>query len=159
MELIKQNLDIKIIDTIFDPDIYGIEANPVIPPERILNVNINTSGKSPLYKVWIFLSGNDLSYVENTTYRLHSTFTDPVRRVERNLTNPDCRLMIWTWGIFEIKATILHRSGRTYNLAHYLNYGKLLEKYQQDSTIKLNYIEQRPRETKGATLNPLRRKK
>lgn len=159
MELIKQSLDLKIIDTVFDPDIYGAETNPVIPADKTLDVKINSSGKSPLYKVWIFLSGNDLPYVDNTTYQLHSTFTNPLRRVERNLNNLDCRLTIWTWGIFEIKATIQHKTGRTYGITHYLNYGKLLEKYQHDSDVRINYIEERPRETRGATLNPLPLKK
>lgn len=154
MELIKERLDLRIIDTVFNPDIYGVEEFPVIPADKTLNVHINSSGKSPLYKVWLFLSGNDLPYVENTTYELHKTFKNPFRRIERNLNNLDCRLTIWTWGIFEIKATILHKSGRTYSISHYLNYGRLLEKFQSDPDIKLNYMEERPRETRGATLNP-----
>ena len=154
MELIKERIDLRIIDTVFDPDIYGVEEYPMIPAGGTLNVHINSSGKSPLYKVWLFLAGNELPYVESTTYELHKTFNNPFRRVERNLTNPDCRLVIWTWGIFEIKATVLHKSGRTYNISHYLNYGKVLEKIQADPGIKINYLEERPRETRGATLNP-----
>lgn len=154
MELVKERLDLKIIDTVFDPDIYGAYESPEIPPDKILNVHIDSQGKSPLYKVWIFLAGNDLSYVESTTYELHPTFSDPFRRVERNLNNIDCRLTIWTWGIFEIKATIVHKSGLTYSLSHSLNYGNLLNKFQdKQSGITINYIEEKPRETRGATLN------
>lgn len=153
MELFKERLELKIIDTVFDPDIYGIDVKPENFADKTLDVHINLSGKYTFYKVWLFLSGYDLSYVESTTYQLHKTFDNPFRKVERNLNNPDCRLMIWTWGIFEINATILHKSGQTYSISHHLNYGNLLEEFQKDDKVTINYIEEKPRETRGAILN------
>lgn len=152
MELVKDRLDLTIIDTVFDPDVYGIEPYPRIPPENVLDVRYHKSGSSSLYKIWIYLAGYDLPFVDNITYQLHSSFENPYRRVERNLTNPDCRLVIWTWGIFQINGTILDKSGRTYSISHHLNYGNLLKEFQSRNDVKINYIEDKPDSRAGATL-------
>jgi hypothetical protein len=154
MQLIKDRLELSIIDTVFDPDVYGFESLPRLPDNKTLAVRVDESGNLPLYKVWLFLTGNDLAYVESTTYQLHSSFSNSVRTVERNVGNLDCRLVIWTWGIFQINATILHKSGRTYSLSHELQYGQLLERYQATGDVKINYLRENSKDKMGAKLNP-----
>jgi hypothetical protein len=36
--------------------------------------------------------------------------------------NPSCKLEIWTWGIFEVSARVLDKSGSTFQLVHPLEY-------------------------------------
>jgi transcription initiation factor IIF auxiliary subunit len=79
------------------------------------------------YKVRIFLEGQDLPFVRQVTYGLHKTFRNPHRVVERTISNPDCRLEIWTWGIFEVTADVQDNTGQVYRLTHQLTYGKELE--------------------------------
>jgi transcription initiation factor IIF auxiliary subunit len=153
--LTKEQLNIKIIDTIFDPNIYGVDEEPVFPrtstppsEDMKYDVRFNKSDETHLYKVWLFLSGNDLPFVDVVTYQLHESFKEPLRNVSRSPSNPDCRLVIWTWGIFQVNATIYDKSGRLYTLTHQLNYGKLLKDFEG----KINFISENPETSLGATL-------
>lgn len=111
-------LNIQVRDSVFDP---------AIPPLPRPKVYVRKSGNNTLYKVWLYLSGYDLPYVQSATYILHPTFSDPIRVVRRNLNNPDCQLIIWTWGTFEIKVKIEDKSGRYYEVVHRLNFDKELK--------------------------------
>ncbi|HEU4391766.1 MAG TPA: pYEATS domain-containing protein [Blastocatellia bacterium] len=109
--------DIKVVDTVFDPS---------LPPNAPRTVYVRRNPDAPLYKVWLYLSGYDLPYVQSVTYILHPTFTDPIRTVPRNVTNPNCQLVIWTWGLFEVAATIRDKQDRTFEIRHQLMYDKEL---------------------------------
>lgn len=111
--------NIEVKDTLFDPNLAA--ESP-----RIVHVRKGADGTS-LYKVWLYLSGYDLPYVESVTYRLHSTFLERDRSVRRSVSNPNCQLVIWTWGLFEVKATILDKSNRRYEVEHNLTYDKELQ--------------------------------
>lgn len=141
-------LDIRIIDTVFDPDKYGVDLSPEVIEKQKPIVSYHKIDDSSLYKVWILLTGPDLPRVDSVTYRLHETFDDPVRMVQRSLSNQDCRITIWTWGIFEIHATILDKAGNTYRLSHWLTYGDVLEK----NSRMIQYSEEKPEISSGATL-------
>ena len=106
-------MDIQVRDSLFDlqPDSD--------PSQKTVTVR---RAETPLYKVWVYLDGRDLPFVESVTYTLHSTFPDPVRKVERTVANPKCALIIWTWGIFEVKASVRNKQGRRYDLRHRLTY-------------------------------------
>lgn len=119
------NLDLR--DSVFDPEIHGPNPkDPRVPPNAPLKVHVRTRGPKPLYKVWLFLYGDDLPHVESVTYTLHPTFSNPVRAVRRTLANPNCQLIIWTWGLFEINATIQDKMGTRYEISHNLKYDELL---------------------------------
>jgi transcription initiation factor IIF auxiliary subunit len=118
------HLNISVKDTALDPS---------LPPDTAKVYVRKKDGKNH-YKVWIFLEGPDVPYVESVTYTLHSTFKNPVRRVPRSLSNPHCTLAIWTWGAFLVKATILDKQGRSYRVSCHLTFDKRLP------TVKDQYV-------------------
>jgi len=109
--------DLRIADSVLDPSAKG----------RVVRQRARGTDR-PLYHVRLFLAGRDLPYVRAVTYRLHPTFPNPVRRVERTAANQACELEIWTWGIFDITAEVEDKQGRTYTLTHTLTYGEELER-------------------------------
>ncbi len=111
-----RRLDIKVRDSVFEP---GSSSRKVY---------YKKTGDSALYKVWLFLDGDDLPYVLGVTYRLHSTFPDPNQTIRRTLSNPNCQLVIWTWGLFKIKALIEEKSGVIREFDYQLQYDKELQK-------------------------------
>ncbi len=149
---VKDQLNLKIIDTVFDPAIYGIEERPVLPRNSAVDakfdIYMSKQDATVHYKVWLFLSGADLPFVDYVTYQLHESFVEPLRTISRTPSNADCRLVIWTWGIFQVNVTIYDKNGRVYVLTHQLNYGNLLKEYHG----KINYNHENPEATYGATL-------
>jgi YEATS family len=123
--------NIEVKDTVFDPNL------PAETPRKV-HVRKGDDGRS-LYKVWLYLSGYDLPYVQNVFYQLHPTFSDRVRRVRRSVSNPNCQLVIWTWGLFKVKVTIEDKSNRRYEVEHDLSYDKELRQegiqyvYEEDN--------------------------
>ncbi len=109
-----KQLNIVIRDTIFDPSLPADQAK----------VHVREKDGKKHYKVWIYLEGNDLPYVESVNYTLHETFKEPVRSVLRSHSNPNCTLVIWTWGVFLVQATIFDKQGFTYLVSHQLTYDK-----------------------------------
>ena len=103
-------------DTIFDPD----------NDERVAYVR-QPKSQQPLYKVWLYLDGPSLPFVERVTYTLHPTFPQPVRTVPRTVSNPRCGLVIWTWGTFTVKALVEDKQGNKVSLEQYLTYGKQVQ--------------------------------
>lgn len=110
-------MDLAVKDSVFDPSLD--------PNISDLTVTVRQA-KKPLYKVWIYLEGKDLPFIESVTYTLHKTFADPVRTVRRTSANPMCELVIWTWGLFEVAARVIDRQGQAYDFSHSLTYGNEL---------------------------------
>jgi transcription initiation factor IIF auxiliary subunit len=108
-----ENLAVDVKDSPFDPD----------NPTREIRVR-NPQAEQPLYQVFVYLDGPGLPFVDSVTYELHRTFDSPVRRVSRSLGNPRCKLEIWTWGLFEVKATILDKSQGQHLRSHQLAYDR-----------------------------------
>jgi transcription initiation factor IIF auxiliary subunit len=108
---------LKIKDTVFDPALCESERK----------VYVRRSGNRPLYKVWLLIEGETLPYIESVTYKLHRTFSNPIRKVRRTPSNPECKLVIWTWGLFEVKAIIKDKNGESHRLTHSLQYDKQLQ--------------------------------
>jgi transcription initiation factor IIF auxiliary subunit len=116
--LINNQLDIEVRDSVFDPSVSRTAES---------KVHVRKSSEGHLkYKIWVYLDGNDLPYIESVTYTLHETFRNPNRTVNRTLANPNCQLTIWTWGLFTIKATILDKKGFSYEVTYKLSYDKEL---------------------------------
>lgn len=111
-------LRVEVRDSVFNPDLMG--------KAKQVNYRKGEDGKA-LYQVWLYLTGEDLPYVKAVTYTLHPTFPDPVYRVERLPSNPDCRLIIWTWGKFDVKVAIEDKEGRLFEMAYPLTFGRQLE--------------------------------
>lgn len=106
----QRKYDIELCDSAFEP---GSNSK---------NTLFKESGKRNLYKVWLYLDGMDLPYVESVTYFLHSSFPKPRTRIQRTPNNPNCSLIIWTWGIFTVKGTVTLKDGSKLDVSHQLTY-------------------------------------
>ncbi len=109
----QEQLAVDVKDSAFDPDATG----------HTILVR-NKSADQPLYRVFLYLDGPDLPFVDSVQYELHPTFTNPTRTVSRTPANPRCKLEIWTWGLFQVTATIRDRKGRTHVRYRDLQYDK-----------------------------------
>jgi transcription initiation factor IIF auxiliary subunit len=107
--MIATQLNLSVVDTPFDPD----------SEEKVVLYRI-VEGKW-LYKVWLYLEGADLVFVGQVKYILHPTFKRREQVVHRTYDNPNCRLLIYTWGIFEVRA-IVRAGGESYELRRRLQY-------------------------------------
>ena len=109
--MIVPRLEVK--DSIHDPDW------PDRPPQWR-----NPASDKPLYKVYLYLDGLGLPYINAVTYVLHPTFKEPTRQVIRTASNPRCKLELWTWGLFRVQAIVADRDGNMVTLTHDLQYDK-----------------------------------
>jgi transcription initiation factor IIF auxiliary subunit len=105
--------NVEVKDSIFDPE----------SSDRTARVQ-NPKSDKPLYRVFLYLEGLGLPYVNAVTYVLHPTFDEPTRQVLRTPANPRCKLEIWTWGLFQVQAIISDREGNMFTLSHDLQYSK-----------------------------------
>lgn len=113
--------DVEIYDQPFDPDsndkiIYYFQRD-----ERYL------------YKIFIYLIGQDLPFVKRVTYHLHPTFPNPESTIVRSDTNRNCKLVTWAWGKFELNAVVEDRKGNKYELSRYLQYDQYFEEDKFES--------------------------
>lgn len=74
------------------------------------------------YKVWLFLTGPRVPFVDVVTYTLHPSFDQPVREVPRTAANPNCTLILWTWGTFEVKVQVRGKQGELAEFTHTMRY-------------------------------------
>ena len=105
---------LRIVDTLFDPD----------GGEKIICYRQMRGQSAPLYKVWLSLEGPSMPFVNQVTYTLHPTFPDPERRVARTVSNPNCQMVIWAWGVFTVQAVVEDKQGRLIRLEHYLTFNQ-----------------------------------
>lgn len=117
MEKITYDLCVK--DTLFNP------FNPASSLEKTATYKRYKSipNSKLLYKVWIFLDGDDLPFVESVRYHLHPTFPNPVQLVERTMKNYRCVLPTFIWGMFNVKAEIFLIDGKMLTINHFLTFG------------------------------------
>ena len=107
-------LDIEVRDTVFDPDLRRSNSK----------VLLRKGERTIKFRVFLYLEGYDLPYIESVTYTLHESFRKPNRTVRRTSSNPNCKLAIWTWGVFLVKATVVDIKGFSYTLEHQLTYDR-----------------------------------
>lgn len=110
-------LKITVVDTAFDP-----RNAPASTDERA--VIFKKVGDRDFYKVWLYLDGPDVPFVQAVTYELHPSFRQRIHTVSRTAANQDCTLIIWTWGTFEVKATVRTKSNGVAELTHMLSYDR-----------------------------------
>lgn len=111
-------LDISLSDSLFDPD----------SPAEGQSISYKGDPDRPHYKVYIHLAGRDLAFVDKVTYKLHESFKRDTVSVSRSPRNPKCKLVIWTWGIFTIEATVYTIDGNTIRLKHPMKYDEDINK-------------------------------
>jgi hypothetical protein len=130
------NLEVK--DSVFNP------ARSKDDPEN--KVSYRREGDVYYYKVWLYLEGYDLPYVESVTYQLDSSFPEANQTVQRTVTNPNCQLTIWTWALFTVVATITDKKGYKYQVSHQLGYKEQLptEEGKYDLVTSEAKVSQRP---------------
>jgi len=116
LNIITKNIQVQ--DTAFDP---------VSTEKNVINF-FQGLDKKTMYKVWIYLEGPDVYYVDWVEYELHETFPDRFKRIERSVSNPNCTLVIWTWGVFNLKAKIFLKTGEVINAEHLLTYDRFLKR-------------------------------
>ena len=116
-----RDLAISVRDSLLDPDRSD---------DRVLYRKLE--GDQWLYRLFLYLDGPDLPFVESASYELHETFSPRVQRVVRSLSNARCKLQIWTWGIFDVKVTIEDTRGATHVRTHSLQYGRQLQEIPKE---------------------------
>ena len=105
--------------------------------KKIVYYRESTRSKKKLYKVKIYVDGKDLPYVKQVTYILHSTFgKNRVKTIKRKPNNLQCGLVIWTWGVFTVKAEIEDLKGNIIKLEHRLTFGDELN----ESSVRVKNI-------------------
>jgi transcription initiation factor IIF auxiliary subunit len=107
--MIEKSLQVK--DTLFNPD-----SN-----DKTAYYYKGDDGKAR-YKVWIYLDGRDIPYVDYVTYKLHPTFPNPIKKVKRSISNANCALVIWAWGTFKTEIQIHLKDGTTVRASHNLSF-------------------------------------
>jgi transcription initiation factor IIF auxiliary subunit len=112
----RKHFDIQVRDSLLDP-----------AQSASKEAHYRDRAERPLYQVWLFLDGPDLPYVDRVTYKLHPTFPNPLLTVERTPSNPNCKVAIWTWGIFTIETTIQTKTGPSITFSHKMTYGLEIE--------------------------------
>lgn len=107
---------IYVVDSIHDPE----------SSVRDTVYTRSTGDSRLLYKVWLYLDGPSLPFVNKVTYHLHPTFPRPVQTIVRTPSNPNCKFTIWTWGIFTVRAVVEDKQGGLTEVEHYLTYDREL---------------------------------
>ena len=113
---------LRMTDSLFDPE----------SDENIVYYRYVRGSDVPLYKVFIYLDGLALPFVNKVTYILHPTFPDPERTVSRTINNPKCQLVIWAWGVFTVRALVEDKQGQTIHLEHYLTFDKQISEAKNE---------------------------
>ena len=70
------------------------------------------------WAIWIDCSPEELASIESVTYRLHPTFSNPVRKITNRTSN--FRLETEGWGVFTIYADVEFERGPHRKLSHEL---------------------------------------
>jgi hypothetical protein len=87
-------------------------------PIQIAQSAVPTGKDRWTWSVWLEGSDAELDGVDHVVYTLHSTFSQPVRRVDDRATR--FRLDSGSWGEFSIHVAVHHRRGRVEKLRHWL---------------------------------------
>ena len=72
------------------------------------------------WSLWIEGSDADLDQIASVTYRLHSTFPEPIRTVTDRASKFQLRCS--GWGVFRIPVEVRLKDGKTIALAHQLQF-------------------------------------
>ena len=107
--------DIQIKDSLFE--------NKSLNSNKKATAHFKENNDTTFYKIFLYLDGRDLPFVKRVKYILHKSFNNPNKIIDRNPTNPQCKLVLWTWGIFTVTVEIEYLDGGVYITEHHLTYG------------------------------------
>lgn len=71
-------------------------------------------------RIWLEGPDNELNQIEKVEYELHPTFIEPLRTSSNRVEK--FSISIWTWGMFDIKATIHYKNTEKEEKLFYLGY-------------------------------------
>lgn len=71
-------------------------------------------------RIWLNGDSEELGKVKRVDYELHSTFLERLRHSDDS--NRNFAILIWTWGMFMITATVHFLDGTEEVLKYYLSY-------------------------------------
>lgn len=129
----KRTYNLCVKDTVFDPN----DPQATIQKKATYKKYCQIPDGKILYKVWIYVDGYDLPFVESVRYHLHSSFPDRTRLVERDIHNRNCAFIIWAWGMFNVKAEVFLIGGQMLTINHFLSFG---EEIASNDDIQWNVI-------------------
>jgi transcription initiation factor IIF auxiliary subunit len=123
--------DVRVRTSCFDPDgkdrTIAVREQPALPDV-------------PLYRVFLFLDGRDLPYVEAATYVLHPTFPEPRRTVRRTPTNPSCKLETWAWGEYPMQTEVTLKAGDRVTIRHPFAFSDEVERAKREEPGVFRYV-------------------
>jgi transcription initiation factor IIF auxiliary subunit len=101
---------------------FSIERQIIKNPQGKIKVwTPNGNGQEHFHiGIWIDGTEQELDSVDHVEYKLHPSFTKPVR-TSSNRANK-FSVTIWTWGMFEIDVAIYLQDGSVQRLKYYLSY-------------------------------------
>lgn len=121
--------DLEVRTSCFDPD----------SDARIIHVRERQP--DPLYRVFLFLDGRDLPYVESVQYVLHPSFATPNRTVRRTPDNPICKLAVWAWGEFAMHSFVFFKTGERFDLANQFKFSAEIVRAKRETPTAFVYEE------------------
>jgi hypothetical protein len=122
-----QDINLNLESSVFSPEDIG-KQGPIQVRKKA------DSGKL-YFKVYLFITGQDLPFVDKIVYKLHPTFKKNMVTSKPHSGNSYGSISIWTWGLFELTAEVKLRNGKEFTLKHQLNYDKELKEHK--SKIKV----------------------
>jgi hypothetical protein len=125
--MVERGWDLEIRTSCFDPE------------SVTRRIRVREGEDSPLYQVFLFLSGRDLPYVEFVEYVLHASFREPLRKVRRISNNPLCKLAVWAWGEFAMHTLVFLKNGERLNIRHEFQFSSEVEKAKRASPAIFEY--------------------
>lgn len=112
----KASVELRILDSAIDPD---------RPTERVIRYRkIEGAPGKFSYQVFVWLDGPDLPFVDRARWDLHESFGQRQVEVARSFANQRCKLTLWTWGLFEIRAKVVLKDRGELELGHMLGYDR-----------------------------------
>jgi hypothetical protein len=117
---IKASMELRIVDSAIDPD-HPHDAQAC--HEHVVRYRKIDGGKFS-YRVFVWLDGPDLPFVDRVRWELHESFPQRHVEVARSFANQRCKLTLWTWGLFEIRAKVILKDRRELELTHMLAYDR-----------------------------------
>lgn len=131
----RRTYNIHLKDSLFTPYESVDEDQPKAFFREVKNAKDTT-----YYKVWLYLDGYDLPHVRKVKYRLHSSFDPPERIINRTPENTNCALVLWTWGVFKVRASVELISGEVIQLEHMLTYGEKINESNKAASKKIQWV-------------------
>jgi len=110
-----------------EPNIQ-IVTEAVDPVKRCVYYTRNSEGRQ-VFKIWVYVTGPEISRVKSVKYSMHETFEHP----EHVSTDPSrgFEMILWSWGRFVMPITVTTTDGNEYLIMYPFTFRALLEDAQR----------------------------